>query len=159
MLFHFDMNLLPGLLPYTKLIDQESFAALIRPKIYQTLSQRIHSVPALKKVEKHWIIFQAITALYNLHDKTFYHGNLNTNNLLLTSWNHLYLADFAWYAPHYILEEKLDDKNYYYPSSSFKCNLAPEKFVSKENKDAFMKEKSQIEPDITKLNEDTIRAL
>ena len=131
----FNLNIYPNLLPYTSLTEEPDFATLIRPKVYLTLSERIWTVPMLTLIEKQWIMFQLITAVYNLHNLGFYHGGLSSNNVLLTTWNHVFLADFAWYAPNYIYEDKLDDVNYYYPSADKKCNLAPEKFIQKDYKD------------------------
>jgi len=131
----FNLNFCPNLLPYTRLLDEADFAALIRPKVNLTLSQRLQTVPTLGTIEKYWIIFQLMTALYTLHQKKLYHGGINSNNVLLTTWNHAFLADFAWFAPNYLYEDVLGDINYYYPTASQKCNLAPEKFISRDYKD------------------------
>jgi len=131
----FNLNVYPNLLPYTSLTEEPNFAVLIRPKVYMTLSHRIWTVPMLTLIEKHWIMFQLITAVYNLHNLGLYHGEISSNNVLLTTWNHVFLADFAWYAPNYFLEDKIADVKYYYPSAERKCNLAPEKFIPKDYKD------------------------
>ena len=52
----FDLNIYPNLLPYTKLFDEPDFAALVRPKVSVTLSQRLQTVPTLTLIEKIWII-------------------------------------------------------------------------------------------------------
>jgi len=154
----FDLNTYPNLLPYTKLFDEDAFMAVVRPKVNLTLSQRIHTAPSLRKIEKLWICFQALTALYNLHNLGFYHGNITSTNLLVTTWNHVFLADYAWYAPNYLREDNLEDKNFFYPTANRKCNLAPEKFIAKDSKDMISNLQMSHE-DIEKATTETLHSL
>ena len=87
----FNLNQCPNLLPYTRLIDEPDFAALIRPKVHISLSNKIRAVSPLAQIEKEWIVFQLITAVYNLHNLGLYHGSITSNNVLLTTWNHVFL--------------------------------------------------------------------
>lgn len=57
MVRRFDITVYPNLLPFTKLIDEADFTAVVRPKVYLTLGERILTVPYLRKIEKNWIIF------------------------------------------------------------------------------------------------------
>jgi len=131
----FNLNVFPNLLPYTRLINDPDFFAIIRPKVNITLSHRLQTVPTLSAVEKRWIVFQLMTAIFNLHDSGLYHGAITSSNVLLTTWDHVFLADFAWFAPNYIYEDQMGDINYYHPTAIFKCNLAPEKFISRDYKE------------------------
>ena len=98
----FNLNVFPNLLPYTKLINDPDFFAVIRPKVNITLSHRLQTVPTLSAIEKRWIVFQLMTAIYNLHDSGLYHGAITSSNALLTTWDHVCLEDFASFAPNYI---------------------------------------------------------
>lgn len=150
----FNLNIYPNILPYTKIMEESYFIALIRPKVSSTLQQRIQALPTLNHVEKTWIVFQLITAVYNLHANGFYHGALTSNNVLLTTWLHVFLADFAWFAPNYIYEDLLDDISFYYPSSLRRCNLAPEKLISRSSKESASVQRTH--ENIKEISEETL---
>lgn len=50
--------------------------------------------------------------------------------MLLTTTDHLMLADFASYKPYYLREDQLGELRNLYESSILKCTLAPEKFLT-----------------------------
>ena len=125
-----NLDALPNLLPYTKHIEEEDFFAIIRQKIHQTLSERLDAAPCLRSYEKIWIIFQLLTSVHNIHKEGLYHGNIKSSNVLLTTWNHVFLTDFAWHKPYYLFESDLGELNYFFSTSVDRCTLAPEKFVN-----------------------------
>ena len=98
-----------------------------------------------------------MTAVYNLHQLELYHGAISSSNVLLTTWNHAFLADFSWFAPNYIYEDLLGDIHYYYPSATWKCNLAPEKFISRDSKETSSLQWSN--EDIIQMSAETIANL
>ena len=51
---------------------------------------------------QHWIAFQLLVALAQVHERGVCHGDIKCENALVTSWNWLYLADFASYKPTYL---------------------------------------------------------
>jgi serine/threonine protein kinase len=57
--------------------------------------------PFLSKIEKKWITFQILTALCDARNCNFSHGDIKSENVLVTSWNWVYLTDFASYKPTY----------------------------------------------------------
>lgn len=66
------------------------------------------------------------------HARNIYHGDIKTENVLVTSWNWLYLTDFsASYKPAYLPEDNPADFSFYFDMSGRRtCYLAPERFLS-----------------------------
>lgn len=125
----------PNLFPYMKLLNfeqpEEDFLAITRQSLHTTLKDRFHSLPKLTSIETLWILTQVIIGLYNLHSEGFFHGDLKTSNVLLTTWNHAYIADFACcHKPLYI--DDISVFRAYFSTSESNCSLAPEKFQPNE---------------------------
>lgn len=59
-----------------------------------------------------------------------YHGDIKTENILVTSWNWLYLSDFSSsYKPAYLPEDNPAEFSFYFDTSGRRtCYLAPERF-------------------------------
>ncbi|KAG0225557.1 Serine/threonine-protein kinase [Actinomortierella wolfii] len=58
-----------------------------------------------------------------------YHGDIKTENCLMTSWNWLYLSDFAGFKPTFLPEDNPADFSFFFDTSSRRtCYLAPERF-------------------------------
>ena len=49
-----------------------------------------------------WLAFQLLTALAQCHERGVCHGDLKCENVLVTSWDWLFLADFASHKPTYL---------------------------------------------------------
>jgi phosphoinositide-3-kinase, regulatory subunit 4 len=83
-------------------------------------------------VEKRWLTYQLLAALEQAHSKGICHGDIKSENVLVTSWNWLVLADFGPYKP-VRLPAANDVAVLYYFFEPHKgraaCNLAPERFV------------------------------
>jgi len=91
------------------------------------------SMPLFNLHDKLWLSFQLICAVAQVHTEGFYHGDIKTDNIVLTSWNWLFLTDFAPYKPLYLPSENLGDYEFYFAKENKKvlcCYLAPEKFAS-----------------------------
>lgn len=149
------INSLPNLLPYTKYVEEPDFVTIIRQKIHLTLLERAHTIPYLKSSEKIWIVFQLLTAVFNLHQDGLFHGDIKSSNVLLTTWNHILLSDFAWHKPYYLFEDQLGDFQYFFGSSEKHCCLAPEKFIVRESKEGTILPVSEVES----LSKETITNL
>ena len=55
--------------------------------------------PFLSQMEKRWIIFQLLKVLEECDQKKINHGDMKSENVLLTSWNWVMLSDFASFKP------------------------------------------------------------
>jgi phosphoinositide-3-kinase regulatory subunit 4 len=66
---------------------------LLRQHAHASLSDRLVSRPFLTSIEKNWIAYQLLRAMQSLHDAGVCHGHLTTENVLLTSWNWVLVAD------------------------------------------------------------------
>lgn len=87
--------------------------------------------PFLEEIEKKWLSFQLLCAVRDCHARDVYHGDIKTENVLVTSWNWLYLTDFsASYKPAYLPEDNPADFSFYFDMSGRRtCYLAPERFL------------------------------
>ena len=79
-----------------------------------------------------------MTALRDCHSREIYHGDIKTENTLVTSWNWLYLTDFSSpFKPTTLPEDNPGDFSYYFDTSGRRtCYLAPERFVPASEVDA-----------------------
>ena len=51
---------------------------------------------------QHWIAYQLLHALAQAHGRGVCHGDIKCENVLVTSWAWVYLADLASYKPTYL---------------------------------------------------------
>ena len=112
---------------------QETDRALFfsRQFLANSLYDRISTRPFLNTTEKKWVAFQLMNAVAECHQRGLVHGDIKTENLLITSWNWVYLADFAPYKPVYLPDDDPADFAYFFDSSQRRtCYLAPERFKS-----------------------------
>jgi phosphoinositide-3-kinase regulatory subunit 4 len=85
--------------------------------------------PFLTSIEKTWITFQLLKAIERCHFYGICHGDLKCENVMVTSWNWIYLTDFALYKPTYLPEDNPADYSYFFDSSGRRlCYIAPERF-------------------------------
>lgn len=86
----------------------------------------------MEDIEKRWLAFQLLSAVRDCHARNLYHGDIKTENALVTSWNWLYLSDFsATYKPVYLPEDNPADFSFYFDISGRRtCYLAPERFLN-----------------------------
>ena len=92
----------------------------------------LHSTrPFLEDIEKKWIAFQLLCAIRDCHAKNVYHGDIKTENILVTSWNWLYLTDFSSsFKRTYLPEDNPADFSYFFDTSGRRtCYIAPERFL------------------------------
>lgn len=87
--------------------------------------------PFLSPIEKKWISFQLLNALRDAHSHNIAHGDVKSENILVTSWNWVYLTDFASYKPTYLpLDDPSDFAFYFDTSGRRSCYVAPERFFA-----------------------------
>ncbi|KAJ3330622.1 Serine/threonine-protein kinase [Blyttiomyces sp. JEL0837] len=60
-----------------------------------------------------------------------FHGDIKTENILVTSWNWAYLSDYSSFKPIYLPEDNPADFSYFFDTSLRRtCYLAPERFLA-----------------------------
>ncbi|KAL2164712.1 hypothetical protein VTH06DRAFT_7 [Thermothelomyces fergusii] len=121
----------PNALPYQRAIETETNGYLVRQFLYSSLYDRLSTRPFLEDIEKKWLAFQLLCALRDCHSKGVYHGDIKTENVLVTSWNWLYLSDFSSSFKRVMLpEDNPGDFSYFFDTSGRRtCYLAPERFL------------------------------
>ncbi|KAG8572794.1 hypothetical protein GDO81_012164 [Engystomops pustulosus] len=117
-------------LPFQKFTLNEKAALLFRQYVRDNLYDRISTRPFLNNIEKRWIAFQILTAVDQAHKSGVCHGDIKTENVMVTSWNWVLLTDFASFKPTYLPEDNPADFNYFFDTSRRRtCYIAPERFV------------------------------
>ncbi|XP_056142008.1 phosphoinositide 3-kinase regulatory subunit 4 isoform X2 [Lampris incognitus] len=117
-------------LPFQKTSLTEKAAILFRQYVRDNLYDRISTRPFLNGVEKRWLAFQILNAVDQAHRAGVRHGDIKTENVMVTSWNWVLLTDFASFKPTYLPEDNPADFNYFFDTSRRRtCYIAPERFV------------------------------
>lgn len=121
----------PNSLGYHRILETAIGGYLVRQYVHSSLYDRLSTRPFLEEIEKKWLSFQLLCAVRDCHAKGIYHGDIKTENVLVTSWNWLYLTDFsASYKPPYLPEDNPADFSFYFDMSGRRtCYLAPERFL------------------------------
>ena len=117
---------------FKQFVNTEKAFYLIRQHFQNNLHDRITSRPHLTEIEKQWIVYQLMKGLSNVHELNVYHGDIKTENIMLTSWNWVFLTDFGNYKPVIIEEDSpIEFSNYFDRSGRRTCYVAPERFGKK----------------------------
>jgi phosphoinositide-3-kinase regulatory subunit 4 len=121
----------PNALGYERVVETETNGYLVRQYLYNSLYDRLSTRPFLEDIEKKWLAFQLLSALKDCHSRDIFHGDIKTENTLVTSWNWLYLTDFsASFKPVMLPEDNPADFSYFFDTSGRRtCYLAPERFL------------------------------
>jgi phosphoinositide-3-kinase regulatory subunit 4 len=122
----------PNALAYHRIIETATNGYLVRQYIHSSLYDRLSTRPFLEDIEKKWISFQLLCAVRDCHARGIYHGDIKTENCLVTSWNWLYLSDFSSaFKNAYLPEDNPADFSFYFDMSGRRtCYLAPERFLA-----------------------------
>ncbi|KAK2744841.1 Serine/threonine-protein kinase [Myotisia sp. PD_48] len=122
---------IPNVLGYQRILETSTAGYLVRQFIYSSLYDRMSTRPFLEDIEKKWIAFQLLCALRDCHAQNVFHGDIKTENVLVTSWNWLYLSDFSSsFKPTFLPEDNPADFSFYFDTSGRRtCYLAPERFL------------------------------
>ncbi|KAF1821881.1 protein kinase WD40 [Dissoconium aciculare CBS 342.82] len=123
---------IPNVLTYQRIRESNTIGVLVRQFIHNSLYDRISIRPFLEGIEKKWIAFQLLCAVRDCHSRGVFHGDIKSENVLITSWGWVYLTDFASaYKPAYLPEDNPADFSFYYDTSARRtCYLAPERFTT-----------------------------
>ncbi|KAG0468630.1 hypothetical protein HPP92_017958 [Vanilla planifolia] len=115
--------------PFQFWIETDKAAYLLRQYFFSNLHDRLSTRPFLSLIEKKWLAYQLLFAVKQSHDKEVCHGDIKCENVLVTSWNWLYLADFASFKPTYIPDDNPSDFSFFFDTGGRRrCYLAPERF-------------------------------
>ena len=92
-------------------------------------------IPLPLTVEKKWLILQLLCAISQIHGEDMNHGDIKPENILLTSYNQLFLTDMVRYKPKLLCIDDEDPRHYkdYFGElgRAERCYIAPERFVSR----------------------------
>ncbi|KAJ5718517.1 hypothetical protein N7488_004163 [Penicillium malachiteum] len=121
----------PNALSYERILETSTSGYLVRQYIHSSLYDRMSTRPFLEDIEKKWIAFQLLGALRDCHALDVFHGDIKTENVLVTSWNWLYLSDFSSsFKPTFLPEDNPANFSFYFDTSGRRtCYLAPERFL------------------------------
>ncbi|KAF1989202.1 ARM repeat-containing protein [Aulographum hederae CBS 113979] len=122
---------IPNALPWHRILETSSNGYLVRQYIHSSLYDRMSTRPFLEDIEKKWLAFQLLYVVRDCHDKNVFHGDIKSENILVTSWNWLYLCDFcSSYKPAYVPGDNPAEFLFFFDTSGRRiCNLAPERFL------------------------------
>jgi phosphoinositide-3-kinase, regulatory subunit 4 len=96
-------------------------------------------------IEKRWIAFQLLNALRDARNRKVSHGDIKSENILVTSWNWVYLSDFASYKPTYLPLDDPSDFSFFFDASGRRtCYIAPERFYTAASHPEISAKKSRI---------------
>ncbi|KAG5357663.1 putative serine/threonine-protein kinase VPS15 [Yarrowia sp. C11] len=120
----------PNAAPYQRLLETERAGYLVRQNFKTNLYDRISTRPFLDLTEKKWIAFQLLKGLEQCHARGVYHGDIKSENTLVTSWNWALLSDFAPFKPVSLPSDDPSFFSFFFDTSLRRtCYLAPERFA------------------------------
>ncbi|KAI1503897.1 hypothetical protein F5X99DRAFT_79519 [Biscogniauxia marginata] len=121
----------PNALGFERAFETQGNAYLVRQYIYSSLYDRMSTRPFLEDIEKKWLAFQLLCALRDCHARDIYHGDIKTENVMVTSWNWLYLTDFTGsFKPTRLPDNNPGTYSYFFDLSGRRtCYIAPERFI------------------------------
>lgn len=124
------LNEFPNTLGYSRIVETERAAYLVRQYIKHSLYDRISTRPFLEPIEKNWITYQLIRALKSCHASNIFHGDIKSENVLVGSWKWVFLVDFASFKPVRLPETDSAQFLFYFDVSQRRaCYVAPERFA------------------------------
>ncbi|CAH9103061.1 unnamed protein product [Cuscuta epithymum] len=119
----------PHVWPFQLWVETDKAAYLLRQYFFNNLHDRLSTRPFLSLIEKKWLAFQLLCAVKQSHERRVCHGDIKCENVLVTSWNWLYLADYASFKPTYIPHDDPSDFSFFFDTGGRRrCYLAPERF-------------------------------
>ncbi|KAI0037081.1 ARM repeat-containing protein [Vararia minispora EC-137] len=120
---------IPNVYSYQTFVETEKAGYLVRQWVASNLYDRISTRPFLSPIEKKWVAFQLLTGLRDVRTRKVPHGDVKSENILVTSWNWVYLSDFASHKPTYLPLDDPTDFSFYFDTSGRRtCYVAPERF-------------------------------
>ncbi|CAE6436166.1 unnamed protein product [Rhizoctonia solani] len=111
---------IPNVYTYQAFVESDKAGYVIR-----------HTRPFLSPIEKKWFAFQLLCGMKDAHARGAPHGDIKSENVLVTSYNWVYITDFASSKPTYLPEDDPSDFALFFDSSGRRtCYIAPERFYA-----------------------------
>lgn len=123
----------PNILNYHRAFENEKAICLIRQYCYISLMDRISTRPFLSQMNKLWISYQILQGLTQMKESRFFHGDIKMSNVLLTTYDWVFLTDLSFYKPFYIPPNNPSTFVEYFSNAESSAFLAPERFQDQEN--------------------------
>jgi phosphoinositide-3-kinase, regulatory subunit 4 len=129
---------IPNTLAYQRVIEVATGGFLVRQFIFSSVYDRMSTRPFLEDIEKKWLAYQLLCAVRDSHAQDIYHGDIKSENVLVTSWNWLYLADYSSaFKPATLPEDNPANFSFYFDTSGRRtCYIAPERFINSPESDS-----------------------
>ena len=128
---HADPSVRSHLLPMTRITSSERGALVVRAYAYSTLRDRLGTRPFPTFTEKRWLIYQMISAVAQLHNLDLCHGDIKTDNFVVSSWGHVSLTDFAPHKPVVLPVDNPAPYSYFFDTDGRRRgSVAPERFTA-----------------------------
>ncbi|EJU01456.1 ARM repeat-containing protein [Dacryopinax primogenitus] len=128
---------LPNVYGYQTFAETERAGYLIRQWVGSNLYDRISTRPFLSMIEKKWMAFQILSGMRDARMRNIPHGDLKSENVLVTSWNWVLITDFSsQFKPVHLPEDDPSDFSFYFDTSGRRtCYIAPERFTIGKHKE------------------------
>lgn len=117
-------------IPFLVCMVNDKCVITLRQHVKYNLYDRLSTRPFLTSIEKRWIAYQLLRCIQSLHKHNIHHGDIKSENILVTSFLWVMLADFASYKPVVLPANNPSDFSYFFDTSRRHCcNMAPERFL------------------------------
>ena len=122
---------------FTRIVETDRGAYLLRQHVHHNLYERLSQRPFLHMIERRWIAYQLLQALAQSHACGVCHGDIKTENVVLTAWDWVLLADYAPFKPRSLPDDNPADFSFFFDTPGKQgrpgrrlCYVAPERFTS-----------------------------
>uniref|UniRef100_A0A915PPG6 non-specific serine/threonine protein kinase n=1 Tax=Setaria digitata TaxID=48799 RepID=A0A915PPG6_9BILA len=117
--------------PFRRVYVTSRCVILARPFQKHTLYDRLSTRPFLMDIEKRWIAYHLFKALAQCECAEVCHGDIKTQNILVSSYNWVQITDFASFKPASIPSDDPSYFTFFFDTSRrLSCYLAPERFCT-----------------------------
>ncbi|KAI0822421.1 hypothetical protein BC628DRAFT_1429686 [Trametes gibbosa] len=117
---------IPNVYGYQSFVETDKAGYVIRQWVASNLYDRISTRPFLSPVEKKWIAFQILNGLRDARNRKVSHGDIKSENILVTSWNWVYVSDFASYKPTFLPLDDPSDFSFFFDTSGRRSSTTPD---------------------------------
>lgn len=131
----------PNCCPIKKVLVKQKYAVMVRAFQKHTLFDRMSTRPFVVDAEKMWYMFLLFKALSQCETAGVCHGDLKSQNVLISSSNWLQITDFAPFKPCFLTHDNPSSFTFFFDTSRRQsCYIAPERFISATEYDEKLKD-------------------